>query len=275
MQETLLELYEKIKNGEEIDTGYLSAKFISDCFHFGFLKEKPSKKHQKWFKDAFECDYPVYPSDIPKKVKKELTKYIKDRKEDEKREEKWKQQRYKRGYSDCDCWNIYSWFLDIMPKMLQQMRDDLHGFPSRLSVICQNNQAVSNTVLDENAEEEPGFTKWKETLDRMIFLLKEMNEETCSYENPYEKDYYKMNVDFHKKYGIFGEGLKSDEEKEEEKKKHSSRAYFPTDFPELYPNAKDLSHQYFNHEIYKNIYMNKCREEFFNLFSQHFYDLWD
>ena len=273
MSETIIEIYEKLKRGEDTDTGKFSPEFIMDCFKYGWLKVKPSKAHIKWFEDAFETTYPVYLSDISKELRQELKGYIKERKDTEKREEKWKMQRYKRGYSDADCWDIYGWFLNIMPKMLQQMRDNLHGYPADLPAHSTN-QIVSNSVID-NAEEEPGFKEWKEILDRMIFLLKEMDEEKCSYKNPYEKDFFKMNENFRKKYGFFGEGLKSEEEKEEEKKKHLSRMYFPGDFPELYPEAKELSNNFMKHETYKNTYMNQCREEFFNLFSKYFYSLWD
>ena len=275
MPKSIVTLYKQITNGESPDTGKLSPEFITDCFKYKLLKEKPSKKHIKWFEDVFEQKYPELNSDISKSLKKEMNRIIKQKKHDEEIEEKWKKQRAKRGYSDSDCWNIYSWFLNVMPKMLQQMRDNLHGFPSEISAIMPDNQAVSNTALNNDAEEEPGFTRWKETLDRMIFLLHEMDEDACSYKNPYEEEYTKMNQDFHKKYGYLGEGLKSEEEKEEEKKKHSSRIYFPSDFPELYPEAKDLSHFYYLHEMYKKMYIDKCREEFFSLFSKNFYNLWD
>ena len=42
---------------------------------------------------------------------------------------KWKIQRFKRGYADVDVWNFESWFLDTIPKMLTQLKKQLHGCP--------------------------------------------------------------------------------------------------------------------------------------------------
>lgn len=270
---TLPELYKELKNGnEEINVSPLTKDLLVLSFKYGYLKKKPSKKHRKWWKKAFQCEYPEYASDIPKSAVKKLKKFIQRSQEDERLEEKWGRQRAKRGYSDNDAWNISSWFLDVMPKMLRQMRNNLHGCPTGVSAPMNNSQAV---VLTDEEKESLPMKKWEETLDRMIFLLGEMNEDTCSYVNPYKKEHDKMNEDFRKKYGWSGEKLKSDTEKEEEKKKGHSRMYFPHDFPELYPQARELDHDYFMHEQYKQFYMDKCREEFFGLFSRHFWDLWD
>ena len=42
---------------------------------------------------------------------------------------RWKIQRFKRGYSDVDVWEFESWFLEIIPKMLNQLKEQLHGHP--------------------------------------------------------------------------------------------------------------------------------------------------
>ena len=42
---------------------------------------------------------------------------------------KWKIQRFKRGYADVDVWNFETWFLDTIPKMLNQLKKQLHGCP--------------------------------------------------------------------------------------------------------------------------------------------------
>ena len=42
---------------------------------------------------------------------------------------KWKIQRFKRGYADVDVWDFETWFLDIIPKMLTQLKKELHGCP--------------------------------------------------------------------------------------------------------------------------------------------------
>ena len=42
---------------------------------------------------------------------------------------KWKIQRFKRGYADVDVWDFNSWFLKTIPKMLMQLKEQLHGYP--------------------------------------------------------------------------------------------------------------------------------------------------
>lgn len=258
---TIYETYKKIKYDEPVNTGGFSKTFIVNCFKYKILKKKPSKEYKKWFESTFDCKYPVYLSDISKSLKKDLDDTIKYKKKQEKQEEQWRQQRYQRGYSDLDYRSIFSWFLDLMPKMLQQMRDNLEGYPVDIDTVN----------LEKNTDE---FEEWKNTLDRMIFLLKEMNEDTCSYKNSHEKEYYDLLDDFRKKYGDFGEELKTKEEREREKEKGEYRQYNPQDFPELYPNANDLSYKFTIEELKKGVYMDRCREEFFNLFSKYFYSLW-
>ena len=272
-EKTLTEIYKALKKNEKIDTGRFSPSFLLSLFDFGYLKTRPSKTDKVLWEECFECKYPIYPSDITKKAEKKLREFVKRRKDEEKEEKEWREQRAERGFSDEDTWNIYAWFLDIMPKMLQQMRDNLHGFPG--GTMFGLDKAVSETAIDDDAEKEPGLIKWEQTLDRMIFLLKEMNEDTCSYENPYEDEYFKMEEAFRKEYGIFGDGLKTEEEKAEEEKTGSHRMYFPTDFPDLFPHAAEIWNNYILHEAYKKHYADNCKEEFFHLFSQNFWDLWD
>lgn len=40
---------------------------------------------------------------------------------------------------------------------------------------------------------------WKDVLDKMIFLMKEADEETCSRENPFEEEYRKVHKEFERK----------------------------------------------------------------------------
>lgn len=76
---------------------------------------------------------------------------------------KWKIQRFNRGYSDSDAWSIRDWFLLTMPKILDTMRFNLHGYPGNMT--------------DE---------EWELILSRMSFCFKEAHEDTCSKVNEYE-----------------------------------------------------------------------------------------
>lgn len=66
-------------------------------------------------------------------------------------------QRFKKGYADVDTWNLDGFLEETFRKMLIQFKEEHNGYPPNLTP-----------------------EKWEETLDRMVFLLGEMNEYTCS-----------------------------------------------------------------------------------------------
>ncbi len=65
-------------------------------------------------------------------------------------------QRVRYGYCKYDLWNIDSWFLDIMPRMLAEHKLTRHGSP----------------MLD-GQDENSTHKAWDEVLDCMIFLFGE------------------------------------------------------------------------------------------------------
>ena len=142
------------------------------------------------------------------------------------RELKNKRQRAKKGYADSDLWNLDYWFLDIMPRMLKQFRDTTDSAPVF---------SIPGATIDNCHE------KWREILDRMIFLLEEMDEYKCSYKNPYQEE--------------FEELIESED---------------------LTQTIMDsFMDKYNGEEINKAKHMELCKEEFFYLFSKYFYDLWN
>lgn len=78
---------------------------------------------------------------------------------------KMKKERAKKGYCRQDVWNINSWFLDIIPKILKDFNEGRLGYPCDLS----------------NDE-------WDNIIKRMIFCFEEANEDTCSQINEYNFD---------------------------------------------------------------------------------------
>ena len=84
---------------------------------------------------------------------------------------KYSWQRITKGYCDKDLWNIDGWFMDIMPNMLQQFKENRNGSPSVLGSDYVNADGIR---CNDTCHEE-----WDKILDEMIFLFKEMNEETC------------------------------------------------------------------------------------------------
>lgn len=91
---------------------------------------------------------------------------------------KYAWQRAVRGYDDRACWNIDYWFLDIMPKILDNLINNRFGYPGRLD--------------DET---------WDKILKDMKHCFEDASEETCSMKNEYEEDYYETLLNEYAKNG--------------------------------------------------------------------------
>ena len=127
---------------------------------------------------------------------------------------KWAWQRVTRGYANCDVWDIDYWFTTIMHNMLQD--------------FLNINVSTPYFTGDVDADR----IKWHEILNRMIYLLKEMDEDTSSQQNEFFKAYIASN------------------------------------------NSK-ICQDYRNRQKEIDEYLETCKNEFFELFSKHFRNLWD
>ena len=76
------------------------------------------------------------------------------------KEVKWFIQRGKRGWSDCDSWNVYSHIAEILPSMLKKMKEDNHGYPS---AMYDDNEWEHTDAEDKAAKE-----KWGKILNGII-----------------------------------------------------------------------------------------------------------
>ena len=175
-------------------------------------------------------------------------------------------QRIWRGYCDYDLFSIFHWFLGIMPTMLQEFKDTQHGCPIVPGFI-------SHRVFLDDADKEgdEDLKAWNAVLDRMIFLLQEVDEETCSRVNPYEEEYFKARREFDEKYGSFGEKLMTDEERKDSESGWGTRWYSLHDVEEYRP----LAEKYMDEKKKIAQYRSECKDEALALFSKWFYDLWD
>ena len=176
-------------------------------------------------------------------------------------------QRIKYGYCDRDVWSIDWWFLSIVPNMLQDLKETTHGYPSFSDDMSQ---AIVGTGAPEEVDKE-GMRRWQEILSEMIFLFREANSDTCARKNKYEADYDKAVEEFTRKYGEWGEGLKSEEEKTRERKEGLYTMYGLSDVPE-YREIDELHHAEFL-EIEK--YRNECKNKGLDMFKEWFWQLWD
>lgn len=208
-----------------------------------------------------------------KKGQKQKNSHIKDVKKERKKEElmatskknqkKYARQRIKRGFADEDVWSIDIWFMNVMPKMLKQLRETHVGSPACLGENYYNEKGI---LVNDTCHQE-----WNDILDRMIFLLQEMNEETCKKKNPYEDEYMKELQSFENKYGFFGEKLLTEEEKEDAEK----TGYTCWHTLSEQPQHQELSTKYMEEEKKLFDYRDACKNEFFELFSKYFWNLWD
>ncbi len=181
--------------------------------------------------------------------------------------ERMAKQRAKRGFSDEDVWSIDYWFCETISPMLKQLAKVSHGHP----ILDENGDYISgddylgmnNEVLEK---------RWKDIILHMAFLAEEMNDETCSMKNPHDKERDRVYRAFEKKYGWGGEKLKTEKETED-------RGYHIWYGPEHDPaHGKEYRKILDTHREYeKKIeeYRNKCKDEFFVLFSKYFRSLWD
>lgn len=160
----------------------------------------------------------------------------------------WSHQRIWKGYCDYDLYSIYDWFLEIMPPMLKEYKKKRHGSP------VGKNKEIQSMIMTEGEREESIHTEWDKTLDRMVSLLREMDEKS----NPYTGEYFSM-------IAKYREGPI--------KEPDGSVSYRYADVTE--PADKELERKYHEEIRRLDAYRNDCKKMFFELFSEHFYDLWD
>lgn len=167
---------------------------------------------------------------------------------------KFSRQRATRGYSDRDSWDMFHYLQELIPAMLQDLRNHRHGSP------------VLEGVPENELEE-----KWNEILERMIFLWQESSEETCSKKNRYEARYWSCHREFEKKYGLFGCKLMTEEEKKASREGKGTRVHFMGELPEY----RMISDRYFQAERRLEKYRDECKNEALEMLKKYFWALWD
>ncbi len=176
-------------------------------------------------------------------------------------------QRIRYGYCEKDVWSIDWWFLNVVPNMLEDLKKTAHGYPNSPEDVSQ---ALVGTGNIEKIDEKE-MQQWQDILSEMIFLFREANGETCTRKNKYEEKHQAASDEFQKKYGYFGDGLKTEEEKEIEKKNGSYRWYMLGDVPEY----KEISDLYIAEEREIEKYRNECKDKGIEMFKTWFWQLWD
>lgn len=99
---------------------------------------------------------------------------------------KWSKQRITRGYCDCDVWEMFSFLQTLIPDMLQTLKDTRTGSPGYLGENYTNENGI---LVNDTCHEE-----WNCILDKMIFLWREAEKDTCSQKNPFDEAHSNINV---------------------------------------------------------------------------------
>lgn len=173
---------------------------------------------------------------------------------------KYSKQRAIKGYCDRDVWSMCDFLEKLFPAMLTELKDNRYGSPNSLVEFDENGNEVSNC-----------HDKWDEILNEMIFLWRETNEATCSKKNQYEKEYQQAREEFERKYGAFGEKLRSEKDIEHEKNTGCRIIYGLAKAPEY----QEIWDKYCQEQRNIEIYRHECKDKAFDLMKEFFYDLWD
>ena len=194
-------------------------------------------------------------------------KQIQKSKSDNAFEERMAKQRAKRGFCDSDVWSIDFWFCNTISPMLKQLAKTMHGFHR----LDEKGDFISPSGNLTDEEDEMYAKRWKDAILHLAFLADEMDEDKCSMKNPYEKEWHRVSRAFEKKYGTFGEKLQTDEEKNS--KLH--QIYLPDSDPINRNENRRIMDLHTKYEMKIERYREKCKNEFFRLFSKYFHYLWD
>jgi len=177
---------------------------------------------------------------------------------------KWSKQRIVRGYADSDIWNMHGYLQILLPDMLEYLKKNRFGSPGYLGENYTNENGV---LVNDTCHEE-----WDKILDRMIFLWRETDEETCSRKNPYEAEHMKAQAEFTNRYGVLGQKLQTPEELEAYRKRGGGgTVHFMRELPEY----KEIAEKYMEEEQKLEQYRIECKDEVMDLMKEHFFALWD
>lgn len=235
--------------------------------------------------------------DISKDSAEEVYDFAIRKIKDKEFDKKMKEQRSERGYSESDVWNFHYWFTEIGSKMLKDLADNHMGFPSEIErehfeknkeklytqdyltwISCPENKKQMKQREKFNNECDK---IWTDILNRMSFLLSEVDEDTCSMAK--ERDrlldiWSDIHQEFEDEYGPCGDKLKSEEVLKEEKKSGSKHWYTPSELPaknELRIRYEKAWKELRSYEKKMFKYQNKCKNEFMEMFKKYFWNLWD
>ena len=200
---------------------------------------------------------------------------------------KMQKQRVKRKYSDDMCWDLQYTLLEILPKMIETLRQGKHGYPEEKFEEVDNfphdwvQQSLKELEKDFNEKDfdkpniKDQFTRWHLILKRMSYCLIQADETQTEIKNKYQKEYDKQ---------LWGVDDWEAEEKlsiKEWFEKHTYVSKYNKNgnpilhtfvFKEVEPKLRE---NYWKEEERINTYRDDMKTEAFNLINKYFWNLWD
>ena len=202
-------------------------------------------------------------------------------------------QRIHKGYCVKDTWDVDHWFISVLKPMLEDLRKNHRGVPFTIEyeyweehkeeLGLSQEDFMYNWPSDDKSEEHKVRSEaldkcdqiWGDILGRMVFLLNEMDEDTCSRQNPYADEWWFFHERFKEKYPKGGDELKTKEELAEERITGSKRLVWPSEDPEFGEEYEKISEKRYDYERELEEYRENCKDEFMDLFKKYFRNLWD
>lgn len=190
-------------------------------------------------------------------------------------EKRMAKQRYKRGFSDNDCWSMEYWLTSTFPDMIINLRDMKHGapdlpfeefntFPEEWKDIELQKYKYITEKAGYEYEPHSTFTKWYIVLTRIAFCLREASSDKEMY-NPYEEEYNKA---------IWGDDFYEEKSFTDFWNKHCEKVEGGYIIKNNEP-PEDLKKKYFDTEEKNMKYKENMKDEALDLIKKYFYNLWD
>ena len=165
-------------------------------------------------------------------------------------------QRIRYGYDEVATWQVDTWFLNVVPNIIHDLRVNNDGYPT--------------SIAGETEAEK--VANWNKILRRMEFLFREANEDTCKRKNPYKEEYDAAWEAFTKEYGARGEKLKTEKDLAEEIAYGWHHVYGMSDVKGYYA---DINAKYIEENAAIAEYRHECLKKGMKLFTKYFWHLWD
>ena len=199
-------------------------------------------------------------------------------------ERKYRRQRAKNKYSMDMCFNLNYSLLEILPKMIEELREMKNGYPMDMKFEEVDSYPIEFKAycirkLEEEFKEadfdkpdlDDDFTRWQIILMRIIYCLQQSDENQTEIENMYYEEFHRQSwldisktKNFKEFWNTIAKPIKYDE-------KGKPKLY------QLIQNKVDpeLKENYFKEVEKINKYRDDMKTEAFNLINKYFWCLWD